>query len=98
MCSCPAHRELVDCTCNCDHTTDRLLQWKARALTAEAEMEVQRAIVAEFDQVATEKGATVERVEALRDDWARGRAPTAVNELSAALASPVVTAETGEGE
>lgn len=35
MCNCPAHRELVDCTCNCDHTTDRMQQWKSRALKAE---------------------------------------------------------------
>lgn len=33
MCDCPAHDELVDCTCTCDHTADRLLQWRKRALT-----------------------------------------------------------------
>lgn len=36
VCSCPAHRELVACTCNCDHTADRLRQWRDRALAAEA--------------------------------------------------------------
>lgn len=35
MCGCPAHHELVDCTCQCDHTDDRLSQWIARARKAE---------------------------------------------------------------
>lgn len=30
MCNCPAHRSLVDCECQCDHTHDRLSQWKQR--------------------------------------------------------------------
>jgi hypothetical protein len=38
MCNCPAHRALVDCVCNCDHTNDRLSQWKTRALAAEAKL------------------------------------------------------------
>lgn len=36
MCNCPAHFALVNCTCVCDHTADRLRQWKERALAAEA--------------------------------------------------------------
>lgn len=42
MCSCPAHNQLVDCACLCDHTNDRLLQWKARALRAEAKVSAAR--------------------------------------------------------
>lgn len=38
MCDCPAHRALVDCTCACDHTGDRLMQWEARACELEAEV------------------------------------------------------------
>jgi uncharacterized small protein (DUF1192 family) len=36
MCGCEAHRSLVDCTCDCDHSGDRISQWKERALAAEA--------------------------------------------------------------
>jgi hypothetical protein len=39
MCGCEAHRLLVDCTCNCDHSGDRISQWKARALAAEDALE-----------------------------------------------------------
>lgn len=38
MCGCPAHHELVDCTCRCDHTDDRLSQWRARAKELEAQL------------------------------------------------------------
>jgi hypothetical protein len=38
MCGCGAHNALVDCTCNCDHTEDRMLQWKERALLAESQV------------------------------------------------------------
>ena len=31
MCGCEAHRRLVECTCNCDHTGDRMSQWSERA-------------------------------------------------------------------
>lgn len=31
MCSCRAHHELVDCTCNCDHVGDRMIQYSDRA-------------------------------------------------------------------
>ena len=37
MCDCPAHRQLVGCTCSCDHTDDRTTQWRDRAAKAEAE-------------------------------------------------------------
>lgn len=36
MCGCAAHHVLVDCTCQCDHTNDRLIQWRQRAQQAEA--------------------------------------------------------------
>jgi hypothetical protein len=36
MCGCEAHRKLVNCTCDCDHSDDRISQWKARALAAES--------------------------------------------------------------
>lgn len=36
MCSCPAHTALADCACNCDHSGDRISQWKAAAKAAEA--------------------------------------------------------------
>jgi hypothetical protein len=39
VCSCPAHRDLVDCECQCDHTHDRLAQWHDRALAAEDKLE-----------------------------------------------------------
>lgn len=37
MCDCPAHDELVACRCSCDHTNDRIDQWRARAERAERE-------------------------------------------------------------
>lgn len=43
MCSCPAHRELVDCTCECDHTNDRLSQLSRRCRELEAEANQLRA-------------------------------------------------------
>lgn len=33
MCDCPAHRSLVDCTCSCDHTNDRLTQLREQLNT-----------------------------------------------------------------
>jgi hypothetical protein len=51
MCSCPAHHDLVDCICQCDHTNDRLTQWQTRAFDAEqaAVTQQQRAAQAEAE-------------------------------------------------
>lgn len=38
MCDCPAHQSLVDCTCSCDHTNDRLLQLRNRVRELEADL------------------------------------------------------------
>lgn len=38
MCDCPAHHALVDCTCFCDHTNDRMTQWKERVRELEVEV------------------------------------------------------------
>jgi len=38
MCPCPAHRELVDCTCSCDHTGDRLKQYRQRIQDLEVQV------------------------------------------------------------
>lgn len=38
MCDCPAHQSLVDCTCSCDHTNDRLLQLRERVRELEADL------------------------------------------------------------
>lgn len=53
MCDCPAHRQLVACTCSCDHTDDRTTQWRDRAEKAAAESDRlrERAEVAEADRV-----------------------------------------------
>lgn len=37
MCSCPAHTALVDCVCQCDHTTDRTWQYRDRIRALETE-------------------------------------------------------------
>jgi len=43
MCSCPAHHELVDCTCSCDHTADRMSQYRARIQELEQLLETRQA-------------------------------------------------------
>lgn len=50
---------------------------------------------AEAIQRAEQAEATIGRVEALRDDWLRGRAPTAAQELSAALDTPATATADG---
>jgi hypothetical protein len=42
--------------------------------------------------------ATLARVEALADEWAAGRAPTAAAELRAALATPEPAVDAGTGD
>jgi hypothetical protein len=48
MCSCPAHQALVDCTCQCDHTDDRLRQHRDRNRELQAEVDRLRAELAEM--------------------------------------------------
>lgn len=38
MCDCEAHRSLVDCTCSCDHTNDRLTQYRTRVRELESKL------------------------------------------------------------
>lgn len=61
MCSCPAHRELVGCVCQCDHSNDRLGQWKAKARELEAE-------VATLENLNANTGALEKENQELRDD------------------------------
>lgn len=68
MCGCEAHRSLVDCTCGCDHSGDRIMQWKARALAAEERLATVRTIYAdEFGDDQIDAYDRWVRAEALRE-------------------------------
>lgn len=52
MCDCPAHQNLVECVCLCDHTGDRMRQWRRRALAATRERNELRAKVNAVEHLA----------------------------------------------
>jgi len=66
MCGCEAHKSLVDCNCGCDHSGDRISQWKARALVAEKQLATVREMCARPVGVcyAAESGAGY-----TQEDW-----------------------------
>ena len=68
MCDCRAHWQLVDCTCKCDHTGDRMRQWKARAEQAEATMNDQICAIANLEHRLAATEALLTAVEGEASD------------------------------